>query len=125
VVWAVGGSDDDRAWLQSRLADADEAPEVRAAALYRLADEGALSMPAVLELYRSTEDADVREETLWVLAQMDSDGDAGPRIEALIEIVRTEEDPDLRQAALHALTEIDDPRVAAFLEAFLRGGGGV
>ncbi len=126
VVWAVASRDDDeaRAWLRDRLADPNESPEVRAAALYRLADDGTLSTSFLLDLYRTTEEAELREQSLWLVAQMDDAGDPGPRIDALIEIVRSEEDPDLRQTALHALTEIDDPRVATFIEAFLRGGGG-
>lgn len=126
VVWAVAERDDPEGvtWLEERLADPDEDAEVRAAALYRLADEGALPMSSVLEFYRATEDPDLREQALWVVAEMAPDGDPAPRIDALIEIVETEEDADLRSAALHALTAIDHPRVAEFLEAFLRRGGG-
>lgn len=108
------------AWLTARAMDENEAIELRKQALF-WAGEGGMSPNEVLRVFRTAENAELREQAIFVLTQL-------PRsevvVDALMEIARSEEDPELRERAVFWLGETDDPRVAEFLLELVRGGGG-
>jgi HEAT repeat protein len=107
-------------WLTARALDPNEDVQVRTMALFWAAEAG-LTPAQALQIYRTAEDRELREQAIFVLTQVADDGEA---VDALIEIVRTEEDPELRERAVFWLGESDDPRVAEILLEIIRGGGG-
>lgn len=107
-------------WLTARALDPNEDVEVRTMALFWAAEAGLTSAQA-LQIYRTAEDRELREQAIFVLTQVADDDEA---VDALIEIVRSEEDRELRERAVFWLGESDDPRVADILLEIIRGGGG-
>ena len=85
------------------------------------AGEAGMSSDEVLQIYRTAEDPELREQAIFVLTQVADDAEA---VDALMEVARSEENPELRQRAIFWLGESDDPRVPEFLMEILRGGGG-
>lgn len=117
---AEHGSGDGLDWLIARALDPQEAGEVRKTALF-WAGEAGLTPEQALEIYRSAEHRELREQAIFVLTQVADDDEA---VDVLMEIARSEEDPELRQQAVFWLGQSDDPRVAEFLLEIIRRGGG-
>ncbi len=117
---AETGDEDTLDWLTARALDPSESVEVRTMALFWAAEVG-LSPRQALEIYRTSDDPELREQAIFVLTQVADDEEA---VEALMEIARSEEDREVRQRAIFWLGESDDPRVAEFLLEIIRGGGG-
>lgn len=116
---AESGTAEAMEWLMERALDPGENIEVRKTALFWAGHAG-LTPTQALDLYRSSPDAELREQAIFVLTQVADDEEA---VEALMDIARTEEDPDLRQQAIFWLGQSDDPRVVEFLMEVIRGGG--
>jgi HEAT repeat protein len=117
---AESSSEGNREWLTARALDPNEDVQVRTMALFWAAEAGLTSGQA-LQIYRTAEDRELRQQAIFVLTQVADDDEA---VDALIEIVRTEEDRELREQAVFWLGESDDPRVAEILLEIIRGGGG-
>lgn len=126
ILYSVAQSRGDAAnvaWLTERAMDEAEAMEVRKQALF-WAGQGGMEPGAVLRIYESAGDPEMREQAIFVLTQLPGATESGAAVDALMEIARTEEDPELRERAIFWLGQTDDPRVADFLLELIRGGGG-
>ncbi len=106
-----------RAWLLERVRDPSEAIEIRKNALFWAGQSGSLPTSDLRALFESFDDAEMREQVIFVAAQRGSDAD----VDFLMEVARDAEDPELRQNAIFWLGQSDDPRVAEFLLSLLRG----
>lgn len=123
VLFSVAQSPGDPAnleWLTERALDETEEMEVRTQALF-WAGQAGMEAGAVLRVFRTADDAELREQAIFVLTQMPDSDEA---VDALMEIARGEEDPELRERAVFWLGQSDDPRVAEFLLELIRRGGG-
>ncbi len=107
-------------WLMERALDSNESMEVRTIALF-WAGEAGLTAQQALEVYRTAQAPELREQAIFVLTQVAADTES---VDALMEIARSEKDPELRERAVFWLGQSDDPRVADFLLEIIRGGGG-
>lgn len=108
-----------RAWLLARARDGGESVEVRKKALF-WAGQAGLGASEAAELYRSSTDAEMKEQALFVLMQLREDREEA--VDLLMDIARNEQDRRLRERAIFWLGQSDDPRVAPFLLELVRGG---
>ncbi len=122
VLFAVAQdpSPESRAWLLARARDTGESVEVRKKALF-WAGQAGMSASEAAELYRTSPDAEMKEQALFVLMQLEED--RGQAVDVLMDIARNEDDRRLRERAIFWLGQSDDPRVAPFLLELVRGGG--
>lgn len=116
---AQNPSEANRGWLLARARDANEPIQVRKKALF-WAGQAGLGPQEALEIYRSAQDTEMKEQALLVLTQVKDD--RGAAVDALMEIARTEQDPELKKRAVFWLGQSKDPRVADFLLQLIRGG---
>ena len=99
-----------------RAAREDRAPEVRAQALFWLAESAPDPEQAaawILDAIASDADAEVREQGVFALSQLEGG------VAHLVRLLRENRDPELRRQALFWLGQSDDPRALAELEQIL------
>ena len=114
---AQSGGERARAWLLERMRDPSESVEVRKNALFWAGQSGSVPTSDLQALFDSFQDAEMREQVIFVAAQRGSDAD----IDFLMAVAKEADDPELRQNAIFWLGQSDDPRVAEFLLSLLRG----
>lgn len=87
--------------------------EIRKAAIHNLGVSGEEAVPALLALYRSEADRDLKEGALEALFINDA-------VKELIEIARAESDPDLKRRAVEKISLIGSKEAKDFLMEILR-----
>jgi hypothetical protein len=119
AIFALSQSDVTEAPGRIRRAAVDDRdPEIRAQALFWLAQSDAPEREVaafVLERIAADPDAEVREQGVFALSQLD---DGVPHLVRLLESTR---DREVRRQALFWLGQSDDPRAVAELERVLLG----
>lgn len=111
AVFAIAQMDDPRArkLLQEVARSSSEDPELRAAAIFHLSQNGGAENAATLrEMWDTATDDRVREAILFSLSQMDEAGNAQWLMDIALD---TTQDVDIRKQALFAASQRDDVRV--------------
>jgi HEAT repeat protein len=108
----TGDSDGARSALLEMARDTTLDGEFRAQALFMAGQHGYIEPATLLEIYRSTDSRDLKQQICHVLTQLD-DGDEAFAV--LLEIVQNEEDQEIRRDAVFWMGQFDDPRAAEFL----------
>jgi len=105
----LGGVDNEQ-WLANLVKNANEPPQLRAAALNRL---GRTTLPIAefSKMYDAATERGIREQVMNVLAYRKEP----EATDKLIEIARTGTDPQLRRLAINYLTRKNDPRTQKLL----------
>ena len=118
IIFAIAQTDVPEAmtWLMDRFRDQNEHIDVRKRALFWAADEG-LTGAQLGDLYDSSDEREIREHLIWLIADSDADGS----IDKLIDIARNDPDTELREKAIFWLGDSDDPRAAEYLLELLEG----
>jgi HEAT repeat protein len=98
------------AWLAQRGTDPAESVELRQQALF-FAMQGGLPAGDLRTIYQQTAEPELREYTIWLIAQRGGEGS----LEALLEIARTDPDPEMRQQAISLIGSTEDPRAEELL----------
>ncbi len=99
-------------WLLEIALREGESSESRKRALFYAAQQGALPIQRIGQLYDNARDRELKEHVLFALSQRLRDPAA---VEKLMDIGRKETDPELRKTAVFWLSQSRDPRVSAFL----------
>jgi HEAT repeat protein len=105
----LGGADNEQ-WLVNLVKNANEPPQLRAAALNRL---GRTTVPVAefSKMYDAATERSIREQVMNVLAYRKEP----EATDKLIDIARTGTDPQLRRLAINYLTRKNDPRTQKLL----------
>lgn len=106
-----GGTEGTSEWLLEIATDPEESTELRKTALFWAGQSGEIGAHQLMEIYRSTDDLEMKEQIIFVLSQSDSK----EAVDALLELAQTETDLDLRTKAIFWLGQSDDERVVEFL----------
>jgi hypothetical protein len=93
--------------------DKAQPPEIRRAAIENLGVSGEEAVPALLGLYRSETDREVKKQVLEALFINDA-------AKELIEIARAESDPELKRRAVEKISLIGSKEAKEFLMEILR-----
>lgn len=93
--------------------DKAQPPEIRRAAIESLGVSGEEAVPALLGLYRSETDREVKKQVLEALFINDA-------VKELIEIARAESDPELKRRAVEKISLIGSKEAKDFLMEILR-----
>jgi hypothetical protein len=93
--------------------DKAQPPEIRRAAIKNLGVSGEEAVPALLGLYRSETDREVKKQVLEALFINDA-------VKELIEIARAESDPELKRRAVEKISLIGSKEAKDFLMEILR-----
>ena len=93
--------------------DKAQPPEIRRAAIENLGVSGEEAVPALLGLYRSEADREVKKQVLEALFINDA-------VKELIEIARAESDPELKRRAVEKISLIGSKEAKDFLMEILR-----
>jgi hypothetical protein len=93
--------------------DKAQPPEIRRAAIKNLGVSGEEAVPALLGLYRSETDREVKKQVLEALFINDA-------VKELIEIARAESDPELKRRAVEKISLIGSKEAKEFLMEILR-----
>jgi hypothetical protein len=93
--------------------DKAQPPEIRRAAIHNLGVSGEEAVPALLGLYRSETDREVKKQVLEALFINDA-------VKELIEIARAESDPELKRRAVEKISLIGSKEAKEFLMEILR-----
>jgi HEAT repeat protein len=93
--------------------DKSQPLEIRKAAIHNLGISGEEAVPALLALYRSETDRDVKERVIEALFINDAANE-------LIEIARAESDPELKKRAVEKISLIGSKEAKDFLLEILR-----
>lgn len=102
---------EDRQWLLDRARDVNEDPEVRQQALFFAAQDNAVPIATIVEIYDSVEDPDMRAHLLYALSHRKEPA----AVDKLMEVASSDPNPEVRQQAVIWLGQSKDPRVAQFL----------
>ncbi len=102
--------------LRAIALDESEDPELRGQAIFWLGQSGG-SHVELARIYRGTTDAEVREQTIFAIAQKGTT----EAVDFLMEVARSDEDEEMRSKAIFWLGQSKDPRVASFLLELIRG----
>lgn len=98
-------------WMLERALDPSEPVELRKQALFWAGQHESIDLSRLSGLYQSLDDAEMKEQIIFVYAQRDE-----PEVvERLVEIARTETDPELRKMAVFWLGQTGDERAIEFL----------
>lgn len=118
ILFAMSQTDDPRAhgWLMDAARDETLDIELRKNALFWAVQSDDVDVDALMDMYRSMESNEMREQILFGLSQMDEPA----AVDALMEIARSDSDSELRERAIFWLGQSDDPRVADFLLELIR-----
>jgi hypothetical protein len=93
--------------------DKAQPPEIRRAAIKNLGVSGEEAVPALLGLYRSETDREVKKQVLEALFINDA-------VKELMEIARAESDPELKRRAVEKISLIGSKEAKEFLMEILR-----
>jgi HEAT repeat protein len=93
--------------------DKSQPAELRKAAIHGLGVSGEEAVPALLGLYKSDSDREVKEQVLEALFIIDAAAQ-------IVEIARSESDPELRRRAVEKLSIMDAKEARDFLMEILR-----
>jgi HEAT repeat protein len=93
--------------------DKAQPPEIRRAAIENLGVSGEEAVPALLGLYRSETDREVKKQVLEALFINDA-------VKELIEIAHAESDPELKRRAVEKISLIGSKEAKDFLMEILR-----
>ncbi len=93
--------------------DKAQPPEIRRAAIHNLGVSGEEAVPALLGLYRSEADREVKKQVLEALFINDA-------VKELIEIARAESDPELKRRAVEKISLIGSKEAKDFLMEILK-----
>jgi HEAT repeat protein len=99
-------------WLLARALDQNESMEVRKQALFFAAQQRALPIARLSELYDRVNDRELKAHIAFVVSQRGRDPEA---VDLLMKIARDDQNPELRKQAIFWLGQSRDPRAAAFL----------
>jgi hypothetical protein len=94
-------------------ADKSQPPEIRKAAIHNLGVSGDEAVPALLALYRSEADREVKKRVLEALFINDA-------VKELIEIARAESDPELKKRAVEKIALMGSKEAKDFLMELLK-----
>lgn len=113
VLFALSQQDDpaNATWLVDRAKDPNESIELRKKALFWAGQRDG-SLPALISLYSSMTDRDMREQLVFVYSQSNDKAAA----DKLFDIAKNDPDPELRKKALFWLGQSNDPRVVQLLQ---------
>jgi hypothetical protein len=92
--------------------------DLRAQALHFMARRQDMPLTSLLELYRSSDNAELKLQVCHVISTRDSD----EALDALIAIARQEDDPEIRQNILFWIGRYDNDKAADFLMEVIREG---
>jgi HEAT repeat protein len=104
-------------WLLQVALDEKQPSELRGRAVFWAGQMGELPVGKLVDLYRSMDSSEMREQILFTLAQQDEDEAA----EAIMKLAKEETDPELKARAIFWIGQTDHPDAAAFLEAIITG----
>jgi HEAT repeat protein len=104
-------------FLLQIASDSREPGEMRKQALFWAAQQGALPLARLGELYQSMPDREMREQIIFAISQRREP----EAVDRLMEIVRRERDVELRKNAIFWLGQSRDPRAARFLAELIGG----
>ena len=93
--------------------DKAQPPEIRRSAIHNLGVSGEEAVPALLGLYRSEGDREVKKQVLEALFINDA-------VKELIEIARAESDPELKRRAVEKISLVGSKEAKDFLMEILR-----
>jgi len=93
--------------------DKAQPPEIRRSAIHNLGVSGEEAVPALLGLYRSEGDREVKKQVLEALFINDA-------VKELIEIARAETDPELKRRAVEKISLVGSKEAKDFLMEILR-----
>jgi HEAT repeat protein len=113
IIFAISqrSNDESRRWLLDVARDQTESIELRKNAVFWLSQQGEYWADDFAELYRRSDNLELRQQVLFALSQRPEPA----AVMDLIEIARNETDSELRKNALFWLGQSDDPRAAEFL----------
>ena len=104
-------------FLIEKVRDQGESVDVRRNALFWAGQMGGLVGAELQGIYDSMEQAEMKEQVIFVASQMDD----AEGVDFLMEVVRSERNQELRERAIFWLGQSDDPRVAEFLLTLVNG----
>jgi HEAT repeat protein len=104
-------------WLMGRARDPNESMDVRKNAIFWLGQTGALQTAELKEIYRTSDDSEMKQQIIFVASQQNSRSS----VDLLIEIAKGDPDKEMRQQAIFWLGQSGDDRAIRFLESLLGG----
>ncbi|MBU1701275.1 MAG: HEAT repeat domain-containing protein, partial [Candidatus Eisenbacteria bacterium] len=117
VLYALSESKDSDVgkWLFDVALNESESIELRKQALFWAGQSKQATLPELERLYKTMTNAEMREQILFVLSQMNNEDS----VTMLMEIAKTEQDSELRRQAIFWLGQSKDPRAIDVLEKIL------
>lgn len=119
ALFAISQSGDPRAVdvFREIVLDENESTEHRSRALFWMSQLGpdAVDVDAILQLFRSVEDREIKDQAIFALSQMNT----AASVDALIRIARESDDPEVRDRAIFWLGQSGREEALDFLTAIL------
>jgi HEAT repeat protein len=99
------------AWFEEIVADEKLDGDLRGQALYSASRQEAFSPQFLLDVYRGSDDGDIKSHVCYALAELDDPA----ALDALIAIADEETDPDIRDDIIFWIGRQNDDRAAEYL----------
>ena len=106
-----------REQLRKISTDATASMEMRKQALFWAAQNGGMSDADLMQTYRDTPEAELRDQLIFLMSQ-------NRAVDSLIQIARSDADPEQRKKAIFWLGQSRDPRAEQLLLEILEPAGG-
>jgi HEAT repeat protein len=119
ILFAISQHDSEEArrWLFERARDPKESMEIRKNAVFWLGQTGALETVDLREIYRTSDEDEMKQQIIFVASQQGSRAS----VDLLIEIAKNDPDKEMRQQAIFWLGQSGDDKAMDYLESLVGG----